>query len=169
MSSSSIVIASIARTPIAKFCGSYSSLKGSELAAIAIRGALAKLPTTANDVHISEAIMGNVVSAGMGQAPTRQAVLFAGLPETTICTTINKVCASGMKSVMLASQCLQLNAPAASPGSAMLAGGFESMSRVPHYLPNSRSGTSLGNASLIDGVIHDGLWYVIVADIYICI
>ncbi len=89
----------------------------------------------------------------MGQAPTRQAVLGAGLPESTICTTINKVCASGMKSVMMASQALQCGAKGA-----FLAGGFESMSNIPHYLQNSRSGTKLGNGTLIDGVVHDGLW-----------
>lgn len=99
--------------------------------------------------------MGNVVSAKMGQAPTRQAVLFAGLPESTVCTTINKVCASGMKSVMLASQTLQCTTPS---GSAILAGGFESMTNIPHYLDNSRTGTTLGNIQLIDGLIHDGLW-----------
>lgn len=128
-------------------------MKGSELAAVAIKGALARLPI--DDLHVSEAIMGNVVSAGMGQAPTRQAVLFAGLPESTICTTVNKVCASGMKSVMLASQTLLCSG---SNGSAMLAGGFESMSNIPHYLAHSRTGTTLGNGTLIDGVIHDGLW-----------
>ncbi len=93
------------------------------------------------------------VSAGMGQAPTRQAVLGAGLPEATICTTVNKVCASGMKSVMMASQAMQCGAKGA-----FLAGGFESMSNIPHYLQNSRSGTKLGNGTLIDGVVHDGLW-----------
>jgi acetyl-CoA C-acetyltransferase len=107
-------------------------------------------------VPISEAIMGNVVSAGMGQAPTRQAVMFAGLPERTVCTTINKVCASGMKSVMLASQTLLTSS--SGNCNALLAGGFESMSNIPHYLPTSRTGTSLGNSTLIDGVIHDGLW-----------
>ncbi|KAG7337835.1 acetyl-CoA c-acetyltransferase [Nitzschia inconspicua] len=155
--SPSIVIASVARTPIAKFMGSFSSLKGSELAAAAIKGALAKLPV--EEITISEAIMGNVVSAGMGQAPTRQAVMFAGLAESTVCTTINKVCASGMKSVMLASQTLAYSSGGGSGGgNAILAGGFESMSNIPHYLSNSRSGTALGNATLIDGVIHDGLW-----------
>ena len=96
------------------------------------------------------------VSAGMGQAPTRQAVLGAGLPENTVCTTINKVCASGMKSVMLAAQALQCN----NGGGMMLAGGFESMSNIPHYIENSRKGTSLGHARVIDGVITDGLWDV---------
>mmetsp|Transcript_1876 Transcript_1876/g.4134 ORF Transcript_1876/g.4134 Transcript_1876/m.4134 type:complete len:394 (+) Transcript_1876:49-1230(+) len=148
--SNSVVIASIARTPIGRFCGSFSGLKGSELASSAIKGALAKLP---DNVHISECIMGNVVSAGMGQAPARQAVLYAGLPESTICTTINKVCASGMKSVMMASQALQCG-----QNGAMLAGGFESMSNIPHYLKASRTGTKLGNTTLIDGVVHDGLW-----------
>lgn len=148
--SNSVVIASIARTPIGRFCGSFSGLKGSELASSAIRGALAKLP---DDLTISECFMGNVVSAGMGQAPARQAVLYAGLPESTICTTINKVCASGMKSVMMASQALQ-----SGQTGAMLAGGFESMSNIPHYLKASRTGTKLGNTELIDGVVHDGLW-----------
>lgn len=153
MSGSNIVIASVARTPIAKFRGSFQNFKASELGSIAIKGALAKLP---DDLTISEAILGNVVSAGMGQAPCRQAVLGAGLPESTICLTINKVCASGMKSVMLASQMLKSNYSA--PGTAFLAGGMESMSNIPHYLSNSRSGTALGHGKLIDGVIHDGLW-----------
>jgi acetyl-CoA C-acetyltransferase len=151
-----VVICSIARTPIAKFCGSFASLKGSELGSIAIKGALAKLP---DSVEIREAYMGNVVSAGMGQAPCRQAVLGAGLPESTVCTTVNKVCASGMKSVMLAAQTLQAS-NSSTPGYAMLAGGFESMSNIPHYLPKSREGTSLGHAQLIDGLIFDGLWDV---------
>jgi len=149
-----IVICSFARTPIAKFCGSFSSLKGSQLGSVSIQGALAKLPDT---VEVREAYLGNVVSAGMGQAPARQAVLGAGLPQSTVCTTVNKVCASGMKAVMLATQTLQ-TAGSAAPGFAMLAGGFESMSNIPHYLPNSRTGTTLGHASLIDGCIHDGLW-----------
>lgn len=150
--SSNIVIASVARTPIAKFCGSFSGLSAPELGSIAIKGALAKLPS---DLTIREAFLGNVVSSGIGQAPARQAVLGADLPESTIVTTVNKVCASGMKSVMLAAQALQCS-PAES--GALLAGGMESMSRIPHYLPNSRTGTMLGNATLIDGVIHDGLW-----------
>ena len=150
--SSSTVIVSIARTPIGKFCGSFSSLKGSELGSIAIQGAINRL--SHENLKISEAIMGNVVSAGMGQAPTRQAVLYSGLPESTICTTINKVCASGMKSVMLASQTLQCS----SSPNAIIAGGFESMSNIPHYLPKSRQANTLGNQTLVDGVIYDGLW-----------
>lgn len=153
----SIVIVSISRTPIAKFRGSFAGLKGSELGSIAIRGAMSKLP---HDLIVREAFLGNVVSAGMGQAPARQAVLGAGLPESTITTTINKVCASGMKSIMLAAQSLQFTGTGYAKPSAYLAGGFESMTNIPHYLPNSRSGTALGHASLIDGVIHDGLWDV---------
>ena len=148
----SIVIASIARTPIGKFCGSLQSLKGSDLGAVAIRGALAHLP---DDLPIREAFLGNVVSAGMGQAPARQAVLGAGLPLSTICTTVNKVCASGLKATMLAAQSLQCQ-----PEGAVLAGGFESMSNIPHYLPNSRSGTTLGHVQLLDGAVFDGLWDV---------
>ena len=151
--SSNIVIASIARTPIAKFRGSFASLKAPELASVAIKGALSKLP---DDLPIQEAIMGNVVSAGIGQAPTRQAVLAAGLPQSTICTTINKVCASGMKSVMMS--CQALRSGGSSTEGAFLAGGFESMSNIPHYLPTSRSGQPLGHTQLIDGLIHDGLW-----------
>jgi acetyl-CoA C-acetyltransferase len=153
MSSSKIVIASVARTPIAKFCGSFASLTAPELGSVAIRGALAKLPPDVT-VSVTEAYLGNVVSAGIGQAPVRQAVLGAGLPESTICTTINKVCASGMKSVMLAAQTLQCSGG----GGAVLAGGMESMSNIPHYLTKSRSGTTLGHVQALDGVIHDGLW-----------
>lgn len=161
MSSKSIVICSIARTPIAKFCGSFASLKGSALGSVAIRGALAKLPDSASSLSIREAFLGNVVSAGMGQAPCRQAVLGAGLPEHVICTTVNKVCASGMKSVMLAAQSLSLVAMTKkNPDYAMLAGGFECMSQIPHYMPKSREGLGLGHAQLTDGLIYDGLWDV---------
>ena len=117
--SSSIVIASVARTPIAKFCGSFQSLKASELGSIAIKGALSRLggggDAANNTVEIREGFMGNVVSAGMGQAPARQAILGAGLPESTIATTINKVCASGMKSIMLGAQTLSCGG-SATPG-----------------------------------------------------
>jgi len=107
--------------------------------------------------------MGNVLSAGVGQAPCRQAVLGAGLPESTICTTVNKVCASGMKSIMLAAQTIEHNTHGLGGSSgggpmAMLAGGMESMSHAPHYLPTSRSGVALGHTQLLDGIIHDGLW-----------
>jgi acetyl-CoA C-acetyltransferase len=130
-------------------------MKGSDIGAVAIQGALAKLP---HDLAIREAFLGNVVSAGMGQAPARQAVIKAGLPQSTICSTINKVCASGMKSVMLAAQSLQCAGK--EPGYAILAGGFESMSNIPHYLMKSREGFALGNTTLVDGCVHDGLWDV---------
>jgi acetyl-CoA C-acetyltransferase len=152
MSPSKIVIASIARTPIGKFRGSMSSLRAHELGAVAIRGALDRLP---GDLEVREAYLGNVVSAGIGQAPARQAVLGAGLPSSTICTTVNKVCASGMKSVMLAAQTLSFYGN--NQGAAILAGGMESMSNIPHYL-SMRQGTALGNAQVTDGLIHDGLW-----------
>lgn len=149
-----IVIVSFARTPIAKFRGSLSSLQAPQLGAAAIRGALSRLPP---DVRVREAFLGNVVSAGVGQAPARQAVLGAGLHVSTVCTTVNKVCASGMKSVMLASQSLQ-GGSSNTTGQAMLAGGMESMSNIPHYVALRSGGVSLGNATLTDGLIHDGLW-----------
>lgn len=172
-----VVIASLARTPIAKFCGSFQGLTAPQLGAEAIKGALAALPpdtivmssssaaaatsssSSASAMRIREAYLGNVVSAGVGQAPARQAVRGAGLPNSVICTTVNKVCASGMKAAMLATQTLQC-AGSTKPGFAMLAGGMESMSKVPHYLPGSRSGTTLGHAKFLDGLIHDGLWDV---------
>jgi acetyl-CoA C-acetyltransferase len=158
MKMTTIVICSIARTPIAKFCGSFQSLKATQLGSIAIKGAIAKLPNDV-DIPIRESFMGNVVSAGIGQAPCRQAVLGAGLPESTICTTINKVCASGMKAVMLGAQTLKAS-NTNTPNYAILAGGFESMSNIPHYLQKSREGTSLGHTQLTDGLIFDGLWDV---------
>lgn len=186
MSSNRIVIASLARTPIAKFGGSFKPLSATQLGSHAIRGALDRLSD--HDLPtVREVYMGNVVSAGLGQAPARQAVKGAGLPDAvsstrdepverhqavphpflynptlshliylgqTICTTINKVCASGMKSVMLAAQTLQ-----ASTGDfAMVAGGMESMSNIPHYMMKSRSGQLLGDMTLTDGLVHDGLW-----------
>jgi acetyl-CoA C-acetyltransferase len=154
MLGSRIVIASVARTPITKFGGSFQSLSATQLGATAIRGALDLLADYDLPV-VREAYMGNVVSAGLGQAPARQAVKGAGLPDSTICTTINKVCASGMKSVMLAAQTLQ-----ASPKDdlAMIAGGMESMSNIPRYL--KRTGQALGHLTVEDGLIHDGLWDV---------
>eukprot|EP00581_Thalassiosira_minuscula_P011682 CAMPEP_0183719450 /NCGR_PEP_ID=MMETSP0737-20130205/12382_1 /TAXON_ID=385413 /ORGANISM="Thalassiosira miniscula, Strain CCMP1093" /LENGTH=404 /DNA_ID=CAMNT_0025949169 /DNA_START=143 /DNA_END=1357 /DNA_ORIENTATION=+ len=152
------VIVSYARTPIGKFRGGLSHLTAPQLGAAAITGALSRLENGAP--KIAEAYMGNVLSAGIGQAPCRQAVLGAGLPESTICNTINKVCASGMKSIMLAAQTIECDAHRSKDGApiAMLAGGMESMSNTPHYLPSSRSGTALGHTKLIDGIIHDGLW-----------
>ncbi|KAL7527136.1 hypothetical protein ACHAXR_001824, partial [Thalassiosira sp. AJA248-18] len=154
---SKAVIVSFARTPIGKFRGGLSHLTAPQLGAAAINGALSRLDIVPT---IAEAYMGNVLSAGIGQAPCRQAVLGAGLPKSTICNTINKVCASGMKAIMLAAQTVECNAHNSSSDVpvAMLAGGMESMSNTPHYLPSSRSGTALGHTQLIDGIIHDGLW-----------
>lgn len=154
---SKAVIVSYARTPIGKFRGGLSHLTAPQLGAAAIRGALSKLDDIPN---IAEAYFGNVLSAGIGQAPCRQAVLGAKLPESTICNTINKVCASGMKSVMLAAQAIESNAHRTDTNNpiAMLAGGMECMSNTPHYLPTSRTGINLGNGKIIDGIIHDGLW-----------
>lgn len=155
------VIVSYARTPIGKFRGSLAHLTAPQLGAAAIRGALSNLTNNNEDNIVSnsiaEAYFGNVLSAGIGQAPCRQAVLGADLHDSIICNTINKVCASGMKSIMLASQTIECNVHGSKPF-AMLAGGMESMSNTPHYLPSSRSGTALGNTALIDGIIHDGLW-----------
>jgi acetyl-CoA C-acetyltransferase len=161
----------MARTPIAKFRGSLASLTAPQLGSVAIRGALQKIIKNDTKLHVREVYMGNVVSAGIGQAPARQAVMGAAghggsmmmmmLSQSTICTTVNKVCASGMKAVMLATQTLQLASSSTNaPGWAMIAGGMESMSNIPHYLSGSRNGFALGNAQLVDGVIHDGLWDV---------
>ena len=144
------VIASYARTPIGAFNGALASLKAPELGAIAIKGACARAGITGNDV--GEVLMGNVVSAGVGQAPATQAAIFAGLGEDIPSTTINKVCASGMKSVMLAATQIALGLR-----DIVVCGGMESMSNVPHYA-HLRSGLRLGNGSLIDGVVFDGLW-----------
>lgn len=152
-----IVICSFARTPIGKFRGSLASLKGSALGSIALKGAIDNLTSKYDMPPVAEAYLGNVLSAGAGQAPARQAVIGADLPLNVVCTTINKVCASGMKAVMLAAQSLQVSRKSA-PGISIVAGGFESMSNVPHYLPTSRTGIALGHSQLLDGVIFDGLW-----------
>lgn len=145
------MIVSYARTPIAIFGGSFASLSGPEIAAVAIEAAIQRAGIEPHDIQ--EAYLGNVVSAGMGQAPTRQAILKAGLPESVPCTTINKVCASGMKSIAMASQSIMLGSQ-----DVMLAGGFESMTNVPYYLPKARAGYRLGNGVVVDGLVHDGLW-----------
>eukprot|EP00953_Heterococcus_sp_UTEX-ZZ885_P032516 16978-Heterococcus_DN1.PRE.4 len=148
---SDVVVVSFARTPIGSFMGSLSSMTAPQLGAAAVKEAVKR---TGIDVNlVEEAFLGNVVSAGLGQAPARQAVIYAGLPKSVICTTVNKVCASGMKAAMLGAQSIQLG-----QNSVVIAGGFESMSNIPHYLPNSRSGFKMGNTQLIDGMIHDGLW-----------
>lgn len=138
------------RTPIGKFNGALSSLAAPALAAIAIQDALRKAGIKGDQVE--EIILGNVLSAGIGQAPARQAALQSGLPETVGATTVNKVCGSGMKAVMLADQSLRLN-----QAQFIVAGGMESMSQAPFLIPQMRQGHKLGNAPIIDSMIHDGL------------
>lgn len=143
-----VVIASAVRTPMGSFRGSLASLSASELGAVAVKAAVERAGVP--NEEIKEVYMGNVCSASMGQAPARQAVIFAGLPKSTICTTVNKVCASGMKSIMLATQGLQIGSQ-----DVILAGGMESMSNVPYYL--KRGETPYGGIQLIDGIVFDGL------------
>ncbi|KAJ2245423.1 Acetyl-CoA acetyltransferase, mitochondrial [Coemansia sp. RSA 455] len=145
-----VVIASAVRTPVGCFRGSLSKLTAPELGAIAIRGAINK--AAIDPAHVKEVYMGNVLQAGEGQAPATQALIKAGLSESTPATTINKVCASGMKAVMLAAQNIQLGIQPA-----MVAGGMESMSNVPFYSPRAKD---YGHGELSDGIIRDGLWDV---------
>ena len=144
-----VVIVSVARTPIGSFLGSLSSIPAPKLGAFAIKGALDKINLSPELVQ--EVFMGNVVSAGLGQAPARQAAIHAGIPDTVPCTTINKVCASGMKSIMLAAQTI-------SSGDAdiVVAGGMENMSAIPHY-QHSRKGSKFGPIIMEDGMQKDGL------------
>ena len=144
-----VVIVSAVRTPIGSFMGSLSSVTAPQLGAIAIKGALNKINLNAN--LVDEVIMGNVVQAGTGQAPARQAAIFAGLPNTVPCTTVNKVCASGMKAVMQAAQAIAIG-----DASIIVAGGMENMSLIPHYV-HLRNGQKFGPTTLIDGMQKDGL------------
>ncbi len=144
-----VVIVAMARTPIGSFMGALSSIPAPRLGALAIKGALAKINLDPSKVQ--EVIMGHVVQAGAGQAPARQAALFAGIPDTVGCTTVNKVCASGMKAVMLAAQSI-----AVGDNSIVVAGGMENMSLIPHYI-QMRNGVKFGPATLMDGLQRDGL------------
>ncbi len=144
-----IVIVSAVRTPIGKFLGGLSSVPAPKLGAVAIKGALDKIGLDYN--LVDEVIMGNVVQAGVGQAPARQASKFAGLPDSVIATTVNKVCASGMKAVMQAAQAIQLG-----DAEIVVAGGMENMSMIPHYV-HMRNGVKFGPTTLIDGLQKDGL------------
>jgi acetyl-CoA C-acetyltransferase len=148
-----VYIVSLARTPIGSFNGSLATLSATQLGAISIKSAISKAKIEPNEV--TEVFMGNVLSAGLGQAPARQAAIFAGLLENTICTTVNKVCASGMKAIMLGAQSIQLGI-----NELVVCGGMESMSNVPHYMEKSRAGYKLGNVQMTDGIIKDGLWDV---------
>ncbi|HEU4748196.1 MAG TPA: acetyl-CoA C-acetyltransferase [Gemmatimonadaceae bacterium] len=145
------VIVGAARTPIGKFLGSLSSLSAPELGAIAIREALKRSGVAPEDVQ--EVIMGHVIQGGSGQAPARQAALKAGIPPTVSALTVNKVCGSGLKAVMLASQAIK-----AGDAEVIVAGGQESMSNAPYYVYGMRNGVKLTDQRMVDGMIKDGLW-----------
>ena len=144
-----VVIVSAVRTPIGSFMGALSTVTAPHLGAAAIKGALDKI--NLDPTLVDEVIMGNVVQAGVGQAPARQAALFAGLPNTVIATTVNKVCASGMKAVMQGAQAIM-----AGDAEIIVAGGMENMSLIPHYM-NLRNGVKFGSTTMIDGMQKDGL------------
>ena len=148
-----VVIVSAARTPIGSFNGALSSLSATQLGSKAIKGALDKIDLDPSIVE--EVYMGCVLQANVGMNPTRQSALEAGLSNKVPCTTVNKVCASGMKSISLAAQSIQLGQVAIA-----IAGGMESMSQVPHYIPGTRAGFKFGDTKLIDGIIKDGLMNV---------
>ncbi len=147
------VIVSACRTPVGSFQGKLSRLSATELGSVVIKEALHRTRLAVDQVD--EVIMGNVLSAGLGQAPARQAALGAGLPYNVACTTINKVCGSSLKAVMLAAQAI-----VAGEAEVIVAGGMESMSNAPYLLTKARSGYRLGSGELVDSMIHDGLWDV---------
>jgi len=149
-----VVITSYARTPIGSFLGSLSPLPAPQLGSVAIAAALERSPGLAPE-QVEEVIMGHVLTAGVGQAPARQAALGAGLPDSVEVLAVNKVCGSGLKAVMLAAQAIQTG-----DAQVIVAGGMESMSNVPYYLKGARQGLRMGNRDLIDGMVHDGLWDV---------
>ena len=145
------VIVSAARTPIGKFLGSLSALQAPELGAAAIRAALQRARVPAEEIE--EVILGNVIQGGVGQAPARQALMKSGIPSSVSALTINKVCGSGLKAVMLAAQAIK-----AGDRQVIVAGGQESMSNAPYYVYGMRNGVKLGDQQMVDGMIKDGLW-----------
>ncbi|MCB0430086.1 MAG: acetyl-CoA C-acyltransferase [Flavobacteriales bacterium] len=145
-----VYIVAATRTPMGSFNGALSSLSAPQLGAAAIKSAIEKAGIKPDQVQ--EVFMGNVLQAGLGQAPARQAAIFAGLSHNVPCTTVNKVCASGMKAIMLAAQSIMLG-----DNDVVVAGGMESMSNVPYYLPSARNGYRLGDGKLVDGLVFDGL------------
>jgi acetyl-CoA C-acetyltransferase len=145
------VILSACRTPVGKYLGGLSPLPAPRLGALVIREAVRR--TGVADAAVQEVIMGHVLQGGTGQAPARQAAIHAGLPGTIPALTVNKVCGSGLKAVMLAAQAIK-----AGDAECIVAGGMESMSNAPHYVYGMRAGIKAGNANLVDGMIHDGLW-----------
>ena len=146
-----VFITGAARTPLGKFQGGLSATPATELGATAIRAAVERSGLGNDDVEYT--VMGNMLSAGLGQTPARQAAISADIPNSVSALTINKACASGMQSIVLAAQSVQLGET-----EAMVAGGMENMSAAPHLLVNSRTGQRLGDANLVDSMIHDGLW-----------
>jgi acetyl-CoA C-acetyltransferase len=145
-----VFIVGAKRTPLGSFNGSLASVSATKLGAVAIKAALEQ--ANISPEMVEEVLMGSVLQAGLGQAPARQAAKFAGISDNVPATTINKVCASGMKAIALAAQSIQLG-----NADIVVAGGMENMSQVPHYLPGSRSGFKYGNTALVDGIINDGL------------
>ena len=145
-----VVIISAVRTPMGSFCGKLSQVSATELGSIAIKGAIKKAKIS-KDI-VDEVFMGNVLQANLGQAPAKQSAIMAGLKDTVPCTTINKVCSSGMKSIMIGAQSI-----IAGDNEIVIAGGMENMSNVPHYLNKVRTGQKLGDVKVIDGLIKDGL------------
>ena len=149
--SNEVVIIAGCRTPIGKFQGSLSDMRAPEIGAVAVREAVKRAGIDAK--LVDECIMGNVVSAGLGQNPARQAAIFGGLAPEVGAMTINKVCGSGLKSVALAAQAIETG-----NSSIVVAGGMESMTNAPYLLPNARKGYRLGNGQLVDSMVNDGLW-----------
>src|SRR4026209_340386 len=145
------VIISAARTPVGKFLGSLKGFSATELGSIAVREAVKRAGVKPEDVD--EVIMGCVIQAGLGQNPARQAALNGGIPSTVAAVTVNRVCGSGLKAVMMAAQGVQLG-----DSEMVVAGGMESMSNAPYLIPKAREGYRLGNGELIDSMINDGLW-----------
>ena len=146
-----VYIVAAARTPIGAFLGSLAAVTAPNLGAAAIQGALSRAKLAPE--LIEEVFMGNVLSAGIGQAPARQALRYAGLPDSVPATTVSKVCGSGLQAVVLGAKTVALG-----DADLVVAGGMESMSNVPYYVPGARSGLRMGNATLVDGMITDGLW-----------
>jgi acetyl-CoA C-acetyltransferase len=155
-SNGDVFIVSAARTPIGKFAGALSTVPATELGGIAIRAAVERTGLDPATVEVDDVLMGQVLQAGVGQAPARQAALKAGLPDTTSATTINRVCGSGLKAIMLAASEIR-----AGDAELVIAGGMESMNGAPYVLPGARFGLRLGNALLIDSTVNDGLWCAI--------
>jgi len=146
-----VVVLSGVRTPIGAFQGAFSSLTAPQLGSIAIKAALEKAGV--NPDQVDEVLMGNVLSAALGQAPARQASKGAGIPDSVPCTTVNKVCGSGMKTVMMAAQAIKCG-----DANVVVAGGMESMTNAPYAMPSARAGFRMGHAQALDLMIHDGLW-----------